>query len=73
MSGQAYYYSRMQPVEKETYHALLVGLQNLSPAIRIPRLNGEQLSTLFFQLRLDHPEIFYAVGYSCRGSIGAAA
>lgn len=71
MSGQAYYYSRMQPMEKESYHALLVGLQNLSPAIHIPRLNGERLSTLFFQLRLDHPEIFYAVGYSCRGSIGA--
>ena len=71
MSGQAYYYSRMQPMEKESYHALLVGLQNLSPAIHIPRLNGEQLSTLFFQLRLDHPEIFYAVGYSCRGCIGA--
>ena len=71
MSGQAYYYSIMQPAERETYHALLVGLQNLAPSIRIPRLNGEQLSTLFFQLRLDHPEVFYAVGYSCRGSIGA--
>lgn len=71
MSGQAYYYSLMQPVERETYHALLVGLHSLSPAIHVPRLSGEQLSTLFFQLRLDHPEIFYAVGYSCRGSIGA--
>ena len=71
MSGQTYYYSLMQPIEKEAYHALVVGLQAVSPAIRIPRLNGEQLSTLFFQLRLDHPEIFYAVGYSCRGSIGA--
>ena len=71
MSGQAYYFSLMQPAERETYHALLVGLRNLSPSIRIPRLSGEQLSTLFFQLRLDHPEIFYAVGYSCRGSVGA--
>ena len=66
MSGQAYYYSLMQPVERETYHALLIGLLNLAPSIRIPRLNGDQLGTLFFQLRLDHPEIFYAVGYSCR-------
>ena len=71
MSGYAYYFSLMQPVERETYHALLIGLLNLAPSIRIPRLNSEQLSTLFFQLRLDHPEIFYAVGYSCRGSIGA--
>ena len=48
MSGQTYYYSLMQPIEKEAYHALVVGLQTVSPAIRIPRLNGEQLSTLFF-------------------------
>lgn len=25
----------------------------------------------FFQLRLDHPEIFYAVGFSCRAAPGA--
>ena len=71
MSGQTYYYSLMQPIERDAYHALLVGLRNLSPSIRIPRIGGEALSTLFFQLRLDHPELFYAVGYSCRGSIGA--
>lgn len=71
MSGQTYYYGKLQPLEREAYHALLIGFRDCSSAIRIPRLNGEQLSTLFFQLRLDHPEIFYVVGYSCRGCIGA--
>ncbi len=71
MSGQPYYFSLMQQIEREAYHAILAGLAEFSPSIRIPKLNGEQLSTLFFQLRLDHPEIFYAVGFSCRSSIGA--
>ena len=66
MSGQTYYYSLLQPAEREAYHAILTGLRDLSGSIRIPRLGGETLSTVFFQLRLDHPEIFYAVGYSCR-------
>ena len=71
MSGLQYYYGKLPPPEREIYHALLVGLRELSPAIRIPKLGGEALSRLFFQLRLDHPEIFYAVGYSCRGAVGA--
>ena len=58
MSGEAFYYGLMQSAERDAYHAILSGLQELSPSIRIPRLNGEQLSTIFFQLRLDHPEIF---------------
>ena len=44
----------------------------LTPSARIPRLPMETLSTLFFQLRLDHPEIFYAVGFSCRAVPEAA-
>ena len=71
MNEQQYYYSKLPPLERETYFALLTGLRELAPSIRIPKLGGEALSTLFFQLRLDHPEIFYAVGYACRGSVGA--
>lgn len=71
MSGLQYYYGQLSPEEREVYHAMLVGLRELAPAIRIIKLSGEALSKVFFQLRLDHPEIFYAVGYSCRGSVGA--
>lgn len=66
-----YYYHRLPPVQQEAYRRLLTGFREIAPVIRIPRLSGEALSTLFFQLRLDHPEIFYAVGFSCRAAPGA--
>ena len=66
-----YYYSRMDRELQEAYHALLTGLTEVQSAIRIPRLGGEALSTLFFQLRLDHPELFHVVGYSCRAAYNA--
>ncbi len=34
--------------------------------IQIPALDGEELYNVFFQLRLDHPEIFWATGYKYR-------
>lgn len=71
MSTWQYYYRRMPQLQQEIYHRLLVGLKELAPSIHIPKCDGEVLSTLFFQLRLDHPEIFWAVGYSCRSYVGA--
>ncbi|MBQ9044887.1 MAG: peptidase [Oscillospiraceae bacterium] len=71
MSPTAYYYSRMDRGMQEAYHALVTGMSDVQTAIRIPRLGSEALSTLFFQLRLDHPELFFAVGYSCRAAYNA--
>ena len=67
-----YYYQQLPPQERAAYHGMLTCLQALAPSARIPRLPMETLSTLFFQLRLDHPEIFYAVGFSCRAVPEAA-
>lgn len=61
-----YYYQQLPPPERAAYHGMLTCLRELAPSARIPRLTMEPLGTLFFQLRLDHPEIFYAVGFSCR-------
>lgn len=61
-----YYYQQLPPPERAAYHGMLTCLRELAPSARIPRLSMETLGTLFFQLRLDHPEIFYAVGFSCR-------
>ena len=61
-----YYYQQLPPPERAAYHGMLTCLRELAPSARIPRLTMETLGTLFFQLRLDHPEIFYAVGFSCR-------
>ena len=35
----------------------------MADEIRIPRLEPEELYNVFFQLRLDHPEIFWATGF----------
>lgn len=71
MNGERYYYSQLSADQKKLYHAIYVGLRDLDASVRIPRYDGETLSRVFFQIRLDHPEIFYAVSYSCRGAIGA--
>ena len=71
MSAWQYYYRHMPADQQEVYHRLLVGLRELSPAIRIPKCEVDTLSTIFFQLRLDHPEIFWAVSFNCRGYSGA--
>ena len=67
-----YYYQQLPPQERAAYHGMLTCLRELTPSARIPRLPMETLSTLFFQLQLDHPEIFYAVGFSCRAVPEAA-
>ena len=51
-----YYYQQLPPQERAAYHGMLTCLQALAPSARIPRLQMETLGTLFFQLRLDHPE-----------------
>ena len=61
-----YYHSRMGKAWQIAYHAILTGLEELRPAFPVPRLEMEELGQILFQLRLDHPEIFYVTGFSCR-------
>ena len=60
---EQYYYNRMNKIEQAVYHALYQGFSNIDEEILIPRLEGEALYNVFFKLRLDHPEIFWATGY----------
>ena len=60
---EQYYYNRMNKIEQAVYHALYQGFLNIDEEIQIPRLEGEALYNVFFKLRLDHPEIFWATGY----------
>lgn len=71
MTGEQYYFFQLPNSQKELYLSLYNGLKTLSSSIRIPWSDGETISKVFFQLRLDHPEIFYVVGYSCKASYGA--
>ncbi len=58
------------PKDKQnTYRAMLAGLMDLSDEILLPQVpttDGNWLYDVFFQLRLDHPEIFWAVGFKYR-------
>ena len=55
-----YYYTQMNKEQKSAYYALLEGLKSLSASFDVPRLEGQEIVDVFFRLRLDHPEIFYA-------------
>ena len=63
---EQYYYNHMNKQEQAAYHGILQGLSGLADEFQIPALDGETLYNVFFQLRLDHPEIFWATGYKYR-------
>lgn len=63
---EQYYYNHMDKQQQAAYHGILQGIKNLSDEFQIPALDGETLYNVFFQLRLDHPEIFWATGYKYR-------
>ena len=60
---EPYYYSKMNKVQQAAYHAIRQGLLEISDSIQIPGMEAEELYNVFFRLRLDHPEIFWATGY----------
>ena len=68
---ESYYYQHMSKSEQAAYHAMKTGLTALSPSFSVPRLDNRELSDIFFQLRLDCPEIFYVTGFSYRFAPGA--
>jgi len=48
------------------YHGMKSGLTALQPSFSVPRADGRVLTDIFFRLRLDCPEIFYATGFRYR-------
>lgn len=60
---EPYYYSKMNKVQQAAYHAIRQGLLEISDSIQISGMEAEELYNVFFRLRLDHPEIFWATGY----------
>lgn len=63
---EAYYYNKMNKTQQDVYHAMKTGLLSIAPSFAIPKLEGNELQDIFFQLRLDCPDIFYAVGFHYR-------
>ena len=63
---EPYYYGQMNKKQQSAYHAMKTGLTALEPSFSVPRLDGRELTDIFFKLRLDWPDIFYGVGFRYR-------
>ena len=63
---EPYYYKKLNKQHQAVYHAMQQCLISLADEWQMPRVSGEALYNIFFQLRLDHPEIFWATGFKYR-------
>lgn len=63
---EAYYYNHMSKVEQAVYHAMKTGFSEMATSFLVPRMEAKELAEVFFRMRLDCPEIFWAVGFSYR-------
>ena len=50
---EPYYYSQMNKVQQNAYHAMKTGLMSMAPLFMVPKLENRELGDIFFQLRLD--------------------
>ena len=60
---EEFYYQKMVKLQQTVYHNMLKGVRELADEIQLPQLDGESLYWVFFQMRLDHPELFGLTGY----------
>lgn len=63
---EPYYYSKMNKNQQNIYHFMKIGLSNMESSFTVPQVDSRELQDIFFKLRLDCPEIFYATGYHYR-------
>ena len=63
---EAYYYQHMNKLQQNAYHSMFKGVMDFAEQIQLPQLEGEALYQVFFQMRLDHPEVFWLTGYKYR-------
>ena len=63
---EAFYYSQMSKVEQAVYHAMKTGFSEMMTSFLVPRVEAKVLGEVFFRVRLDCPEIFYAVSFKYR-------
>ena len=57
---EPYYYSHMNKQQKRIYQVIKSGLEALSQSFDVQRIDGAELNDIFYKLRLDCPQIFYA-------------
>ena len=60
---EPYYYNHMDRERQSVYRAMHQGLLSLADSFQVPKIDGHALSDIFFELRLDHPELFWAASF----------
>ena len=60
---EPYYYNHMDRERQAVYRAMHQGLLSLADSFQVPKIDGHALSDIFFELRLDHPELFWAASF----------
>ncbi|MDO5415681.1 MAG: transglutaminase domain-containing protein [Lachnospiraceae bacterium] len=63
---EPYYYNQMTKAHQAAYRAMKCGLLSQAVSFPVPLLENRELTDIFFKLRLDCPEIFYAGGFRYR-------
>lgn len=63
---EPYYYTQMDKIQQNVYNAMKTGIQGMDASFLVPHLDRQELGEVFFKLRLDCPEIFYATGFKYR-------
>ena len=66
-----YYYRQLDREKRGVYDAMLAGMEALAPGIRVPRLDGPELSDIYLRLKLDTPLMFCVTGFQYRWMPGA--
>ena len=63
---EPFYYQHLEKSEQTVYHAIKTGLTALEDHFLVPYADPARISMIFFLVRLDCPEIFYAVTVKLR-------
>ena len=53
----------MDRERQSVYRAMHQGLLSLANSFQVPKIDGHALSDILFELRLDHPELFWAASF----------
>lgn len=63
-SPHKFYYEKLSEIEKQAYDDILSEIYSMPEEIRVPRINAEQLDSVFSALLSDNPDLFF-VGRKC--------
>lgn len=70
VNSEKFYYSRLSDVEKRAYDKIFSKIYTMPDEIYIPKLDDEQLDTVFAALLKDNPDIFFTGRQVSRREIG---